>query len=191
MAKDYQDPDNPDSAQLLSDKKLDARGMRIAVIVSRFNSLITGRLLKGALEELSNLGAERSDITVTEVPGAFELPQAANILLQNGKYDAIICLGCVIRGETSHYDYICQSCAMGLETLSMDTGIPIIFGVLTTENIEQAEARCGGAHGHKGFFSARAAVEMAMLVAEQKSTIPTTVQQRLAPKKAGSLSNAS
>jgi len=184
MAKDYQGPNKTDLSRLSNEKNLNAKRLKIAVIVSRFNGLITGCLLEGALERLSELGVTRSDITTIEVPGAFELPQAANILLQNGNYDAIICLGCVIRGETSHYDYICQSCASGLSTLSLDTGIPIIFGVLTTENLEQAKARCGGEHGHKGRDSAGAAVEMALFAAEQKTakqeqeTLITAVAQR-------------
>ncbi len=163
MAKDYKSATNT-----IRQPQLDASGLRIGIVVSRFNSAITQLLLEGALDELKDLGAESSNITVTEVPGAFELPQAASILLHSSTFDAIICLGCVIRGETSHYDYICQSCATGLETLALESGVPMIFGVVTTENIEQAEARSGGTsssgpHGHKGRESAQTAVEMALL----------------------------
>ncbi len=159
----------------LKQPQLNAQGLRLGITVSRFNSAVTARLLEGALDELNSLGAEKSKITIVEVPGAFELPQAANILLLNDTYDAIICLGCVIRGETSHYEYICQSCANGLESLSLKTGKPIIFGVLTTENIEQANERSGeenstGVHGHKGRSSVRTAVEMALLAQEMSVT---------------------
>jgi len=173
MAKNHTNPQSQTDR-----RRLNARGLRLGIVVSRFNSVITDALLEGALQKLAELGAERTHVTVTKVPGAFELPQAANILLQNGDYDAIICLGCVIRGETSHFEYICQSCATALQTLSLQAGVPVIFGVLTTETLKQAEERCGGAHGHKGKDCAEAAVEMALFTQEQKTALPLAIVER-------------
>jgi len=143
--------------------KLDASGLRFAVVVSRFNNLITERLLRGAIEALEKSGAAKTDIEIVEVPGAFELPLAAKKLATKGEYDALIAIGCVIRGETSHYDYVCSETARGLQLAQMDTGVPIIFCVLTCETQEQAMARAGGDHGNKGFDSGMAAIEMARL----------------------------
>ena len=142
---------------------LDASGLRFAVVVSRFNNLITERLLSGAMDALKKSGAAKSDIEIVGVPGAFELPLAAKKLAEKGEYDALIAIGCVIRGETSHYDYVCSETARGLQLAQMDTGLPIIFCVLTCETQEQAMARAGGAHGNKGFDSGMAAIEMARL----------------------------
>jgi 6,7-dimethyl-8-ribityllumazine synthase len=142
---------------------LDASGLRFAVVVSRFNNLITERLLRGAIDALEKSGAAKTDIEIVEVPGAFELPLAAKKLAEKGQYDALIAIGCVIRGETSHYDYVCSETARGLQLAQMDTGVPIIFCVLTCETQEQAMARAGGAHGNKGFDSGMAAMEMARL----------------------------
>jgi 6,7-dimethyl-8-ribityllumazine synthase len=143
--------------------KLDASGLRFAVVVSRFNNLITERLLRGAIDALEKSGATKADIEIVEVPGAFELPLAAKKLAEKGEYDALIAIGCVIRGETSHYDYVCSETARGLQLAQMDTGMPIIFCVLTCETQEQAMARAGGDHGNKGFDSGLAAIEMARL----------------------------
>ena len=142
---------------------LDASGLRFAVVVSRFNNLITERLLRGAVDALEESGAAKTDIEIVEVPGAFELPLAAKKLAEKGEYDALIAIGCVIRGETSHYDYVCSETARGLQLAQMDTGVPIIFCVLTCETQEQAMARAGGDHGNKGFDSGVAAIEMARL----------------------------
>jgi len=143
--------------------ELDAAGLRFAVVLSRFNSVITERLLSGAMDALKKLGATKADIEIVEVPGAFELPLAAKKLAEKDEYDALIAIGCVIRGETSHYDYVCSETARGLQLAQMDTGVPIIFCVLTCETQEQAMARAGGDRGNKGFDSGMAAIEMARL----------------------------
>lgn len=143
--------------------ELDAAGLRFAIVVSRFNSLITDKLLAGAMEALQQSGVAKEDVEVAYVPGAFELPLAAKKLAARGEYDALIAIGCVIRGETSHYDYVCSETGRGIQLAQMDTGVPIIFCVLTCETQEQAMARAGGAHGNKGFDSGLAAIEMARL----------------------------
>ena len=143
--------------------KLDATGLRFALIVSRFNSAITDRLLEGALESLQQFGARKEDLETVHVPGSFELPLAAKKLALNGNFDALIAIGCVIRGETSHYDHVCNETARGLQSAQLETGVPMIFCVLTCENEEQARARAGGAHGNKGHDSGLAALEMALL----------------------------
>jgi 6,7-dimethyl-8-ribityllumazine synthase len=151
---------------LKSDKahvELDAAGLRFALVVSRFNSLITERLLAGAIEALRRSGAAKEDVEVVYVPGAFELPLAAKKFAARGEYDALMAIGCVIRGETSHYDYVCSETARVVQLAQMDTGVPIMFCVLTCDTQEQAMARAGGEHGNKGFDSGLAAVEMARL----------------------------
>jgi len=147
------------SADSLIWQHLDATGLRFAIVVARFNSAITGRLLDGAREALKKAGAASQE--VFHVPGAFELPFAAKRLAGGGDYDAIIALGCVIRGETPHFDYVAGECARGLQQVALETGVPVAFGVLTTDTLEQAEARAGGAAGNKGFAAAMTAVEMA------------------------------
>ncbi len=142
---------------------MDGAGLRLAMVVSRFNSAITERLLAGAQEALKKSGAANEDVEVVHVPGAFELPLAAKKLASKGQYDALIAIGCVIRGETSHYEYVCSETARGIQLAQMDTGVPIIFCVLTCETQEQALARAGGEHGNKGFDSGLAAIEMARL----------------------------
>ena len=144
-------------------QKLDATGLRFALIVSRFNSAITERLLQGARESLQQSNAKNEDIQTLYVPGAFELPLAAKKMAQTAKFDALIAIGCVIRGETSHYDYVCSESARGLQSAQLETGVPMIFCVLTCDNQEQALARAGGAHGNKGYDSGLAAIEMAQL----------------------------
>ena len=141
----------------------DASGLRFAIVVSRFNSAITDRLLEGAEDALKQSGAADEDVEIVYVPGAFELPLAAKKLASQGDYDALIAIGCVIRGETSHYDYVCSETARGIQLAQMETGVPIIFCVLTCETQEQALARAGGEHGNKGYDSGVAAIEMARL----------------------------
>ena len=147
------------SADSLTWNDLDAQGLHVAVVVARFNSAITRKLLAGAREALSKAHAESP--RVYHVPGAFELPFAAMKLAKAGGFDAIIALGAVIRGGTPHFDYVAGKAARGLMQVTLETGIPVIFGVLTTDNLEQAEARAGGALGNKGFDAAMTAIEMA------------------------------
>ncbi len=144
--------------------RLDATGLRIALLASRFNETITKSLLDGALSALRRHGLDDASITVAWVPGAFELPLAAKRLGDSGEFDAIVCLGAVIRGATAHFDSVAGQSAAGCARASLDTGIPVIFGVLTTETIEQAIERSGTKAGNKGFDSAVAAIEMADLL---------------------------
>lgn len=144
---------------------LNAAGLKFAIVVSRFNNFIGERLLEAALEALDQTGANvRRDVKIVSVPGAFEIPQAAAKLARSKKYDAIITLGCVIRGETPHFDYVCAGCAKGIEEASIQSKIPIAFGVLTCNNLEEAIQRAGGKAGNKGRDAALAAVEMAGLM---------------------------
>ncbi len=142
---------------------LQAQGKKFGIIASRFNDFITARLLDGAIDALIRSGAEDKDITILKVPGAFEIPLAAKKMLKHGTYDAIICIGAVIRGATSHYDYVCAEVSKGIATVSLEADIPVMFGILTTESIEQAIERAGTKAGNKGFDTALAAVEMANL----------------------------
>lgn len=143
--------------------KLDARGMKIGIVVSRYNNFVTDKLLEGALDALKSHGAEEQDIDVVKVPGAFEIPLVAQRLAASGKYDAIVCLGAVIRGDTPHFEYIAQECARGIGAAVIEHRVPISFGVLTTNNIEQAMERAGTKRSNKGFEAALTAVEMASL----------------------------
>jgi 6,7-dimethyl-8-ribityllumazine synthase len=140
-----------------------AAGARFALIVSRFNDVITTRLGDGARRALAEAGASESQIETFSVPGAFELPQAARAVAETGRFDAVICLGCVIRGETPHFEYICAAAAHGLMAAAGETGVPMSFGVLTTDTWEQAEARAGDGRDNKGFEATAAALEMAAL----------------------------
>jgi len=140
-------------------QQLNANGLNFAILVARFNSAITEKLLSGAREALTKAGAKSQKVFY--VPGAFELPFAAKKLAERGDFDAIVALGAVIRGETPHFDYVAGEAARGLQQAALETGVPIAFGVLTTDNREQAEARAGGAVGNKGFDAAMTAVEMA------------------------------
>jgi 6,7-dimethyl-8-ribityllumazine synthase len=142
----------------------DARGLRVALVVSRFNDFVTDRLEAGALEALSHAGAETDAVTVLRVPGAFEIPLAAKRAAESGRFDAIVCLGCLIRGETPHFDYISSAVSHGLMAAAAATGLPITFGVLTTESAEQALERAVPGPGNKGAEAAMAAVEMATLL---------------------------
>jgi 6,7-dimethyl-8-ribityllumazine synthase len=141
---------------------LDATGLKVGIVVSRFNVFITEHLLTGAINELISHGVNDGDIEVVRVPGAFEIPLAAKKICSRGK-DVIICLGAVIRGDTPHFDYVATEAARGVATVSIETDIPIMFGVLTSDNIEQAEDRAGGKCGNKGVDSALAAIEIATL----------------------------
>ena len=143
--------------------QLEARGGRYALVVSRFNSEITGRLLAGARDGFIRHGAREADLTVVWVPGACEIPQAAKKLADQGKFRAIVTLGAVIRGETGHYEQVAYAVTRGVADVAMQTGLPVIFGVLTTENLEQAMARAGAQEDNKGWEAALAAIEMANL----------------------------
>ena len=145
------------------DGELSAAGLRFGVVVSRFNSFITERLLAAALDALHRAGATDKQVDVVRVPGSFELPLVAKTLAACGRYDALIAVGCVLRGETSHYDYICSETARGLQLAQMDTGVPVIFCVLTCDTLEQAIDRAGLKGGNKGFEAGLAAIEMAQL----------------------------
>lgn len=141
-----------------------AEGLRFAIVASRFNEFITSKLLEGALDMLRRHGAAEDSVDVAWVPGAFEIPLAAKKLAASGKYDAVICVGAVIRGATSHYDYVCNEVSKGVAQAGLSTGVPVIFGVVTTENIEQAVERAGTKAGNKGADGAMAAMEMANLL---------------------------
>ena len=142
---------------------LDAKGLRVGLLVSRFNSFISDRLVEGAIDGLLRHNAEKEDINIVRVPGAYEIPPAAKKMAESGRYDAIVCLGAVIRGATPHFDYVSAEVSKGVASVSLDSGIPVAFGVLTTETIEQAIERAGSKAGNKGFDAAMAAVEMANL----------------------------
>jgi 6,7-dimethyl-8-ribityllumazine synthase len=143
---------------------LDGTGVRIAIVAARFNSHVTLRLLDGARRGLADLGVTSGNVTETWVPGAFEIPLAATWLAASGDHDAVICLGCVIRGETAHFEHVAGQCAAGIMRAGLDTGIPVVFGVLTTENLDQALARSEDAGGHNvGEEAAAVAVEMVAL----------------------------
>lgn len=143
----------------------DARDLRVAVVVSRFNETISKRLLDGAIDSLLRHGASEDNLSVTWVPGAYELPLAADRVASSGTVDAVVCLGAVIRGETAHFEYVAGGAASGIAEVMLRTGVPVTFGVLTTESTEQAEDRAGGKMGNKGAEAALAAVEMANLLA--------------------------
>jgi 6,7-dimethyl-8-ribityllumazine synthase len=139
----------------------DGTGLRIAIACSRFNGQVTSLLLEAALAELDRCQVTEAQRTVVRVPGAFELPLAAMALARSGDYDAIVCVGAVIRGETSHYDFVAGQCAAGIQRVQLDTGLPVAFGLLTTENLQQALDRAGGDRGNKGTEAAATAIEMA------------------------------
>ncbi|MBR5163244.1 MAG: 6,7-dimethyl-8-ribityllumazine synthase [Schwartzia sp.] len=143
---------------------ISAKGLRFAIVASRFNEFITSKLLEGALDMLRRHGAPENAVDVVWVPGAFEIPLAAKRLAAGGKYDAVICVGAVIRGATSHYDYVCSEVSKGVAQAGLTTGVPVIFAVVTTENIEQAVERAGTKAGNKGADGAMAAMEMANLL---------------------------
>jgi 6,7-dimethyl-8-ribityllumazine synthase len=154
---------NENWRQPTKESQLDSTGMRFAVVVSRFNAFITERLLAGATDALRRTGALASDIEIVRVPGAFEIPAAAKMLAESGKYDALVAVGCLLRGDTAHYDVIVNEVTRGVGEVSLATGVPVGFGVLTCENLEQAIDRAGLKMGNKGFEAALAALEMAAL----------------------------
>jgi 6,7-dimethyl-8-ribityllumazine synthase len=167
---------------------LTASGLRFGIVVSRFNSFITERLLTAAVDALERAGAASENVDVVRVPGAFELPLAAKKLAATRRYDALIAIGCILRGETAHYDYVCSETSRGLQLAQMDTGLPIIFCVLTCDTLEQAIDRAGLKGGNKGFEAGLAAVEMAHLSrklasAKPSSAVPKTPSSRKSRRK--------
>jgi 6,7-dimethyl-8-ribityllumazine synthase len=142
---------------------LSAEGLRFGIVVSRFNSFITDRLLAAAVDALERSGAVSADVEVVRVPGAFELPLIAKKMASTGRYDALVAIGCVLRGATTHYDYVCSETSRGLQLAQMDTGVPVMFCVLTCDTLEQAIDRAGLKGGNKGFEAGMGAVEMARL----------------------------
>ena len=146
--------------------KLIGSGIKVGIVVARFNEFICSRLLGGAYDALKRHGVADDDITTAWVPGSFEIPLIAQKMAESGKYDAVICLGAVIRGATSHYDLVCNEAAKGIAQASLKTSVPVLFGVITTENIEQAIERAGTKAGNKGFDVATSAIEMVNLIKE-------------------------
>lgn len=144
--------------------KLVSNGVKIGIVAARFNEFITGKLLSGAVDCLLRHNIKDEEVDVAWVPGAFEIPLIASKMAKSGRYDAVICLGAVIRGSTTHYDYVCNEVSKGVAHISLETGIPVIFGVLTTENIEQAIERAGTKAGNKGYDCALSAIEMINLI---------------------------
>lgn len=144
--------------------RLDAAGLRLAIVAARFNEFITSRLIEAAVDAVVRHGGDAAKITQAWVPGAFEIPLIAQRLAASQKYAAVLCLGCVIRGQTPHFDYVAGQAARGIAQASLQTGVPIIFGVLTTDTLEQAIDRAGGKHGNKGSDAALAGIEMANLL---------------------------
>ena len=143
-----------------------AKSRKVGIVAARFNEFITNKLLGGAMDGLLRHGVEEEDVHVAWVPGAFEIPLIASKMAKSGKYDAVICLGAVIRGSTTHYDYVCSEVSKGIAAVSLHSDIPVMFGVLTTENIEQAIERAGSKAGNKGYDCAVGAVEMVNLIRE-------------------------
>lgn len=148
--------------------KVVAEGMKVGIVVARFNEFITSKLLSGAIDGLVRHDVNEDDVDVAWVPGAFEIPLVASKMAKSRKYDAVICLGAVIRGSTSHYDYVCNEVSKGIATVSMENNIPVMFGVITTENIEQAIERSGSKAGNKGYECALGAIEMVNLIRKIK-----------------------
>jgi 6,7-dimethyl-8-ribityllumazine synthase len=149
---------------LVEGKLVATEGMKVAIVASRFNEIIVNKLLGGAVDGLVRHGVDENNITAVWVPGAFEIPITADKLAKSGKYDAVICVGAVIRGDTTHYDYVCNEVSKGVAHVSLNTGVPVLFGVITTENIEQAIARAGSKAGNKGYDCALSAIEMVNLL---------------------------
>ena len=145
---------------------LNGKDLKIGIVVARFNEFITSKLLSGAIDTLRRHETNEDDIDVAWVPGAFEIPLIASKMAKSKKYDAVICLGAVIRGSTTHYDYVCAEVSKGIANVSLNSDVPVMFGVLTTENIEQAIERAGTKAGNKGFDSAMGAIEMVNLIRE-------------------------
>lgn len=150
--------------QVLEGKVVAKEGMKVGIVAARFNEIIVNKLVGGAVDGLVRHGVEEDNITAAWVPGAFEIPVAAAKMAKSGKYDVVICVGAVIRGDTSHYDYVCNEASKGIAQISLSTGVPVMFGILTTENIEQAIARAGSKAGNKGYDCALGAIEMVNLL---------------------------
>ena len=146
--------------------KLVSKDAKIGIVAARFNEFITAKLLSGAMDGLIRHDVKEDDVDVAWVPGAFEIPLIASKMAKSGRYDALICLGAVIRGSTTHYDYVCNEVSKGIAHISLETGIPVMFGILTTENIEQAIERAGTKAGNKGYDCALSAIEMINLIKE-------------------------
>lgn len=146
--------------------KLVSKQIKVGIVAARFNEFITGKLLSGAIDALRRHDVRDEDIHIAWVPGAFEIPLIASKMAKSGKYDAVLCLGAVIRGSTSHYDYVCSEVSKGIAQVSLSSHIPVMFGVVTTENIEQAIERAGTKAGNKGYDSAVSAIEMVNLIRE-------------------------
>ena len=149
---------------LVEGKVVAPEGMKVGIVAARFNEIIVNKLLGGAVDGLVRHGVEEENITAAWVPGAFEIPLIAKKMAKSGKYDAVICLGAVIRGATSHYDYVCNEVSKGIASVSLESEIPVMFGVVTTENIEQAIERAGTKAGNKGYDCVLGAIEMINLV---------------------------
>ncbi len=152
--------------QPVTEGNLSAAGLKFAVVVGRFNSFVTERLLAGAMDAFKRCGGTEDDIDIIRVPGAWEMPVAVKALLAQERHHGIVCLGAVIRGDTPHFDFVAGECAKGLARLALDTGVPVAFGVLTTNTLEQAIDRAGGKSGNKGFDAAMTAIEMADLMVQ-------------------------
>lgn len=150
--------------QVLEGKVVAPEGMKVGIVASRFNEIIVNKLLGGAVDGLVRHGVEEENITAAWVPGAFEISLTASKMAKSGKYDAVICVGAVIRGDTSHYDYVCNEVSKGVAQVGLSSGVPVLFGVVTTENIEQAIARAGSKAGNKGYDCALSAIEMVNLL---------------------------
>lgn len=142
---------------------LDGAGLRVCIVVARWNEFVTRKLLEGAESALGERGLAKDDVTVAWVPGAFEVPTAASWAARSGQFDAVICIGAVIRGDTAHFEYVAGGASDGIAKTALETGVPVIFGVLTVDTVEQAMSRAGGKDGHKGEEAAHAAIEMANL----------------------------
>ena len=151
---------------VIEGKVVAPEGMRVGIVAARFNEIIVSKLLGGAIDGLVRHGVAEENITAAWVPGAFEIPTAAQKMAKSGKYDAVICLGAVIRGQTTHYDYVCNEVSKGIAQVALATGLPVLFGVVTTENIEQAIARAGSKSGNKGYDCALSAIEMVNLMGQ-------------------------
>ena len=152
------------NVNLVEGKVVAKEGLKVGIVASRFNEIITNKLLGGAVDGLVRHGVEEENITTAWVPGAFEIPVVAQKMAKSGKFDAVICVGAVIRGATTHYDYVCNEVSKGIAQVGLATGIPVLFGIVTTENIEQAIARAGSKSGNKGYDCALSAIEMVNLL---------------------------
>lgn len=161
----------------------DATGMRFGAVVAKFNKFVTSKLLSSCLDGLTKHGVKDQDIEVVRVPGAFEIPLVAKTLAKSGRFDAVICLGAVIRGDTPHFDYICNEASRGIGQVSLETGVPIIFGVLTTETVAQAIERADPAKFNRGGEAAKSAIEMASVIKQLKALEPVIADAALRPKR--------